>query len=54
MLQDMLELLQHKENVKIAEVSEAIAATSKKFQVEADQYRQSAAMMRDSHHLVRV
>lgn len=47
-------MLKNKDEVKTAEVSEAVAATSKKFEVEADHQRQSAAKVRDSHHLVRV
>ena len=54
MLQDMLELLKHKDDEKTTEVNEAIAATSQRFEVEADHQRQSAAKVRDLHHLVRV
>ena len=46
MLQDMLELLKHKGDEKTTEVNEAIAATSKTFEVEADHQRQSAAKVR--------
>ena len=46
MLQDMLELLKHKDDEKTAEVNEAIAATSQRFEVEADHQRQSAAKVR--------
>ena len=46
MLQDMLELLKHKDEEKTTEVIEAVAATSQRFEVEADHQRQSAAKVR--------
>ena len=50
MLQDMVELLKQKDGAKLAEVNEAISVTSKKFEVEADHQRQSAAKVRFKHN----
>ncbi|KAL3137691.1 hypothetical protein ABBQ38_004964 [Trebouxia sp. C0009 RCD-2024] len=40
---DMLELLKQQDGAKVAEVNEAISVTSKRFEVEADHQKQSAA-----------
>lgn len=50
MLQDMHELLQQKDGAKVAEVNEAVAEVSKKFELEAYHLRRSAAKVRFDHN----
>ena len=46
MLQEMLEILKQKEDAKAVEVSEAIAETARRYEVEAAYQQQSAAKVR--------